>query len=96
MTKLRTLTLAAAAAVEVVQAYRRHPRWMLLGFDFHSPALHDDLWRIAADRSFGRRRIYDARLALALRRQGVTAFATANVKDFAGFGFGRVWNPVAG
>lgn len=87
--------LAAAAAVEVVQAYRRHPRWMLLGFDFDSPALHEDLWRLAAGNGFGRRRIYDARLALALRRQGVTAFATANVKDFTGFGFDRVWNPIA-
>ncbi len=58
--------LAAAAAVEVVQA-----------------------------NSFGRRRVYDARLALALRRQGITEFATANVKDFTGFGFDRVWNPVA-
>lgn len=64
---------------------------MLLG----SPALHGDLWRQAADGSFGRRRVHDARLALALRRQGVTEFATANVKDFTGFGFDRVWNPVA-
>lgn len=88
--------LRATEAVGVVQAYRRHPRWMLLGFDFDSPALHEELWRQAADTRFGRRRIYDARLALALRRQGVTAFATANVKDFTGFGFSRVWNPVAG
>jgi hypothetical protein len=36
-------------------------------------------------------------LALWLRRQGVTEFATANVKDFEGFGFDRVWNePNAG
>ena len=26
---------------------------------------------------------------------GVTEFATANVKDFQGFGFTRVWNPLA-
>ena len=88
--------LHAAAAVEVVQAYRRHPRWMLLGFDFDSPALHDGLWRNAAGPHFGRRHIHDAGLALALRRQGVTAFATANVQDFTGFAFSRVWNPVAG
>jgi hypothetical protein len=31
---------------------------------------------------------------LTLRRQGVTDFATANVKDFKGFGFRRVWNPL--
>ena len=87
--------LGAAAAVEVVQAYRRHPRWALLGFDFDSLALHEELWPLAADARFARRRIYDARLALALRRQGVRVFATANVKDFNGFGFDRVWNPVA-
>ena len=86
--------LQAAAAVEVVQEYRRHPRWMLLGFDPDSPALHGELWPLAARRGFARRRIYDARLALTLRRQGVTEFATANLKDFRSFGFDRVWNPV--
>ena len=87
--------LAAPAAVDVVQTYRRHPRWMVLGFDPDSIALHDELWPLAAEAGFGRRRIYDARLALSLRRQGVTAFATANLKDFDGFGFDRLWNPVA-
>ena len=87
--------LGPAAAVDVVQAYRRHPRWALLGFDVDSLVLHEELWSLAADARFARRRVYDARLALALRRQGVTAFATANVKDFTGFGFDRVWNPVA-
>ena len=61
--------LNAAAAVEVVQSYRRHPRWMLLGFDADSLALHDELWPLAAGTGFARRRIYDARLALSLRRQ---------------------------
>ncbi len=86
--------LAAAAAVDVVQAYRRHPRWMLLGCDPDSRALHEELWTLAAGKAFGRRRISDARLALSLRRQGVTEFATANVKDFTGFGFARVWDPL--
>ena len=86
--------LQAAAAVEVVQSYRRHPRWMLVGFDPDSLALHDELWRLAAGARFARRRIFDARLALSLRRQGVTEFATANVRDFSGFGFDRVWNPM--
>jgi hypothetical protein len=26
--------------------------------------------------------------------QGVTDFATVNIADFKGFGFGRVWNPM--
>ena len=86
--------LGAVAAVDVVRTYRHHPRWMLLGFDPDSPALHDELWPLAAEPTFARRRIYDARLALSLRRQGVTEIATANVKDFDGFGFSRVWNPL--
>jgi predicted nucleic acid-binding protein len=35
-----------------------------------------------------------ARLALTLRHHGVTEFATANPRDFQGFGFTRVWNPL--
>lgn len=86
--------LEAAEAVEVIEIYRRHPYWMLLGFDPDSVGLHNELWGLATDRAFARRRIYDARLALSLRRQGVTDFATANVKDFESFGFARVWNPL--
>lgn len=86
--------LAPAEAVGVIQSYRRHPHWMILGSDPDGVALHDELWKIAAERGFARRRIYDARLALSLRRQGVAELATANVKDFEGFGFKRVWNPV--
>jgi hypothetical protein len=35
------------------------------------------------------------RTALALQAFGVTEFATANVKDFEGLGFAKVWNPIA-
>ena len=87
--------LAASKAVDVVGMYRRHPNWALLGFDPDSAGLHDALWPLAAERAFARRRIYDARLALSLHRQGVTEFATANVKDFEGFGFTHVWNPLS-
>jgi predicted nucleic acid-binding protein len=55
-----------------------------------------EVWRQAAARSFAIRRIIDARLALTLRHHGVTEFATSNEKDFAGFGFARVWNPLKG
>ena len=91
---MRVNPLEAAAAVDVVQTYRRHRRWMLLGVDPDSPGLHDQLWGLAAETTFTRRRTYDARLALSLRRQGVMELATANVKDFQDFGFERVWNPV--
>ncbi len=86
--------LSPALAVEAVSAFRRHPRWRLLGFPSTSRDLHDRLWRIAAQPSFAFRRIYDARLAFTLLDQGVTEFATANTKDFTGLGFSRVWNPL--
>lgn len=88
--------LDAAEAVGVVEVYRGHPRWMLLGFDPDSVGLHNELWSIAGEQGFARRRIYDARMALSLRRKGVSEFATANVKDFERFGFLRVWNPLEG
>ena len=86
--------LPPSEAVAVIQTYRHHPRWALIGFGTENHKLHEELWRFAAEASYARRRIYDTRLALTLRQQGVTEFATANVKDFQGFGFLRVWNPL--
>jgi toxin-antitoxin system PIN domain toxin len=86
--------LDPAEAVGVIESYRHHPYWMILGFDPDGVGLHDELWKLAAESGFARRRIYDARLGLSLRRQGVTEFATANVDDFQGLGFPRVWNPL--
>ena len=40
-------------------------------------------------------RVYDARSALTITAQGVKDFATVNIKDYEGFGFRRVWNPLA-
>lgn len=86
--------LGAAEAVEVIQAYRHHPRWRLLGFTPESRPLHDALWEKAADGMFGFRRVYDTRSALTMVVQGVTEFATANTRDFEGLGFRRVWSPL--
>ncbi|MEO5715759.1 MAG: TA system VapC family ribonuclease toxin [Luteolibacter sp.] len=86
--------LAAPEAVSVIQHYRRHPRWKVLGFPPTSRELHTELWKQAAVPDFARRRIYDTRTALSLRAFGVTDFATANPKDFQGFGFVKVWNPL--
>ncbi|MEI7730630.1 MAG: TA system VapC family ribonuclease toxin [Verrucomicrobiota bacterium] len=91
-----THPLNPAAAAAVIQAYRRHPRWLLVGFATDSVALHQELWQLASQANFARRRIYDTRLALTLRHHGVTEFATANVKDFQAFGFKKVWNPLMG
>lgn len=88
--------LGPAEAVAVIQCYRRHPRWRVLGFPQRSRDLHSTLWNAASSSGFARRRIYDLRTALCLQAFGVTEFATANVKDFEGTGFTRVWNPIAG
>jgi predicted nucleic acid-binding protein len=87
--------LSAAAAVEVCQSFRRHPRWQVVGFPPDSALFHDAFWPMLRDGNFTRRRAFDWRTALSLRRLGVTDFATVNLKDFEGFGFRRVWNPLA-
>jgi len=86
--------LSALEAVQVIQSYRQHPVWKTLGFPPTSREVHTDLWLQAATPGIARRRIYDTRTALCLRAFGVTEFATANVKDFDGYGFKRVWNPI--
>jgi predicted nucleic acid-binding protein len=86
--------LSPAEAVAVIQRYRQHPRWRVLGFPPRSRDLHAALWNAAARRDFPRRRIYDLRTALCLQAFGITDFATANVKDFEDLGFARVWNPL--
>ncbi len=87
--------LTADEAVEVVQTYRTHPRWRLIGFPAENRALHDTLWKRARSKDLAFRKIYDTRSALTMTAQGVTEFATANVKDFEGLGFRKVWNPLA-
>ncbi|MBN8420923.1 MAG: PIN domain-containing protein [Verrucomicrobia bacterium] len=86
--------LSAPDAAQVIQSYRQHPRWKILGFPPTSREVHTELWQHAATPGIARRRIYDTRTALCLRAFGVTHFATANVKDFVGFGFSKVWNPL--
>jgi len=86
--------LDADEAVEVIQTYRRHPRWRLIGFTVESRPLHDALWEKARRREFAFRRLYDARSALTMTAQGVSEFATVNVKDYESFGFRKVWNPL--
>lgn len=86
--------LSARDAVEVIQTYRRHPLWQIAGLPAKSQDVHEKLWRLAAQRNFARRRIYDARTAYSLISMGVDVFATANIKAFKDLGFNRVWNPL--
>jgi uncharacterized protein len=87
--------LSPKEAVEVIQSFRRHPRWRLIGFPLESRPLHNMLWQKARADNFAFRRLCDVRSALTMTAQGVTEFATVNVKDFEGLGFRRVWNPLA-
>lgn len=86
--------LAADEAVDVIETYRCHPRWRLIGFPIESRPLHENLWTKARAKDFAFRKIYDVRSALTMTSQGIREFATANVKDFQGLGFGKVWNPL--
>ncbi len=87
--------LSPGAAVEVIETYRNHPRWMIVGFSQDSRQLHDKMWRLAGRKNFAYRKLHDIRTALVLIEHGVTDFATLNLKDFQGAGFTRVWNPLA-
>lgn len=87
--------LNAIDAAAVVQAYRNHPKWRLVGWPTESRPLHDAMWSISGQPGFAFRRIFDVRTALTLQAQGVTDLATTNVKDFIDLGFRRVWDPLA-
>lgn len=91
---VRVKPLSAAAAVDVCEAFRRHPSWQILGFPSESRPFYDAFWPKLRTHDFARRRSFDWRLALSLIQQGVTEFATVNLKDFEGFGFERVWSPL--
>ena len=86
--------LSAAKAVELISALRRNRHWDVLDYPGPASGIMSELWKLAATTGFARRRVFDARIALTLRHHGVTEFATANVEDFRGFGFKRVWNPL--
>ena len=82
--------MGAALASRYCEAFRSNANWRLV----ESAPVMAEGWRLAAQRAFAFRRIIDARLALTLRHHGVTEFAASNVKDFEGFGFMRLWNPL--
>ena len=87
--------LSAPEAVEICENFRRHPKWGgVIDLAPQSARVMDQVWRAAADHNFARRRIFDARLAFTLRHYGVTHFATQNLKDFQGFGFREVFDPL--
>jgi hypothetical protein len=66
----------------------------VIGFPPDSRSFHDQFWPRLRGKDFARRRAFDWRAGLSLIHQGVTEFATVNLKDFQNFGFTRVWNPL--
>jgi predicted nucleic acid-binding protein len=86
--------LTASRASTICESLRQHPKWQLIGFPNESRAFHNAFWPKLHKESFARRRAYDWRTALSLTQQGVSDFATVNLKDYEGFGFKRVWNPL--
>ncbi len=87
--------LNADEAVNVIDIYRHHPKWRIIGFPSESREMHNTLWNKAREKTFAFRKLYDTRSALTMMAQGVKEFATLNEKDFAGIGFEKVWNPIA-
>lgn len=83
--------LEAPAAAAICQAFRRHPRWALVD----TAPVMDRVWAAAARAGVPRRHVFDARLAHTLRDHGVSELATRNTRDFTGFGFARVFDPLA-
>lgn len=82
--------LSAPQASALCQSYRDNCAWSLIE---DAPIMHE-VWPLAGKKDFPFRRIIDLRLAKTLLCHGVTWFATANVKDFEGLGFEKVWNPL--
>jgi uncharacterized protein len=82
--------LTAVAARDLVTSYWKIPNVMRV----ENATVMDEVWSRAGNNEFARRRIFDTRLALTLLHSGVTHFATANVVDFEGLGFEKVWNPL--
>ncbi len=82
--------LGAPEAADECEWFRNHSRWALV----ENAEAMEEVWKDARKSGFARRRIIDSRLARTLQAHGVTKFATANVRDFQGFGFQQVWNPL--
>ena len=90
----RPASSSSSSAADACEAFRRHPRWQVIGFPADSRGFHDDLWGRLREPGLPRRRAYDLRLSMSLVAQGIDEFATVNVKDFQAVGFTRVFNPL--
>jgi len=85
------LPLSADVAVAAIQQLRHHKTWRTIDY---VPDIAQAVWVAASKPGFAFRKIFDVRIALTLRHHGVTEFATRNIRDFQGFGFKKVWDPL--
>ena len=78
-------------AVEFCKALKANPDWSYIDY---SQEVFDKFLEFESQNNRSFRKTIDTRIALTLRHHHVTHFATADVKDFKGFGFEKVWNPL--
>ena len=81
---------SASQSASYCQKLKTNPHWRYIDYE---PAVSSRLWQWAKTTDQGFRQTIDARIALTLRHHGVDEFATANMKDFSGFGFKLLWDP---
>ena len=78
-------------AYSLIEEYRNHPNWIVLGFLDNSKSIHDKIWKFVLENpKISRSRIFDIRLAFILQSFGVKEFITCNQKDFLNLGFSNV------
>jgi len=82
--------LSAAKAAGVIQALRSNPHWKILNSRSDT---WDQVWSVASQTDFPRHAIFDPRLAYSLAADGVTQFATRNLRDFHRFNTFEVFDP---
>jgi predicted nucleic acid-binding protein len=90
--KLNRRPASAGQAMVIINGLRGNPCWRVIDYP---GSLMDQIWAFAGQDRVAYRAIFDARIALTLLHHGVTEFATRNVKDFKGFPFARIWDPLA-
>jgi len=86
--------LSAGAATGIVRQFRANPQWRIADV-VPGQGIMERVWQAAEQEGLPFRRVFDLRLAQTLLHHGVTDFATRNLRDFAGAGFARVWDPTA-
>jgi predicted nucleic acid-binding protein len=83
--------LGAPQAAAQIQELRANPYWTVLK---GTTDVSEQIWSVAKTPQFPRRAIFDARIAYSLAAEGVTRFATNNLKDFGRFEVMELFNPL--